>query len=124
MARLAIVYHSGFGHTAKVAEHVRRGAVTVAGVEVQLFAVEDVDWKVLDAADAIVFGAPTYMGSVSAAFKHFMDQTSRQWLKQRWQDKLAAGFTNSGGSPATSRACCCNCRPSRPSTACSGCPCR
>lgn len=97
MARLAIVYHSGFGHTAKVAEHVRRGAVAVAGVEVQLFAVEDVDWKILDAADAIVFGAPTYMGSVSAAFKHFMDQTSRQWLKQRWQDKLAAGFTNSGG---------------------------
>jgi NAD(P)H dehydrogenase (quinone) len=51
----------------------------------------------LDAADAIIFGAPTYMGSVSAPFKTFMDQTSRQWLNQVWKDKLAAGFTNSGG---------------------------
>ena len=26
MAKIAIVYHSGYGHTAKVAEHVRIGA--------------------------------------------------------------------------------------------------
>jgi multimeric flavodoxin WrbA len=25
-----------------------------------------------------------------------MDQTSRLWLDQKWKDKLAAGFTNSG----------------------------
>lgn len=97
MARLAIVYHSSYGHTAKVAEHVRQGAVRVAGVTVTLMAVDAVDWPALDAADAIVLGAPTYMGSVSAPFKAFMDHTSRQWLRQEWKDKLSAGFTNSGG---------------------------
>ena len=48
-------------------------------------------------ADAIIFGAPTYMGSVSAQFKAFMDATSRQVFAKGtgWRDKLAAGFTNS-----------------------------
>ena len=47
-------------------------------------------------ADAIVFGCPTYMGSVSAGFKQFMEKTSHIWLEQGWKDKIAAGFTNSG----------------------------
>lgn len=46
-------------------------------------------------ADAIVFGAPTYMGSASAAFKGFMDASSKVWAEGGWKDKLAAGFTNS-----------------------------
>lgn len=97
MASVAIVYHSGYGHTARVAEHVRLGAASVDGVSVTVMTAESPDWKMLDAADAIILGAPTYMGSVSAPFKVFMDQTSRQWLRQGWKDKLAAGFTNSGG---------------------------
>ena len=53
-------------------------------------------WNQLDDADAIVFGAPTYMGTASAAFHAFAEATARRWLIRRWQDKLAAGFTNSG----------------------------
>lgn len=97
MAVVAIVYHSGYGHTARVAGHVRLGAAGVDGVSALLMEADSPDWAALDAADAIIFGAPTYMGSVSAPFKHFMDQTSRQWLQQSWKDKLAAGFANSGG---------------------------
>ena len=96
MAKVAIVYHSGFGHTQRVAEHVAQGAEAVAGTQVSLQRVEALDLEPLHAADAIVFGAPTYMGSASAAFKTFMESTSRLWLQQRWKDKLAAGFTNSG----------------------------
>ena len=36
MTKIAIVYHSGYGHTAKVAEHVRKGATTT-GTEVTLY---------------------------------------------------------------------------------------
>lgn len=96
MARVAIVYHSGFGHTQRVAERVLEGAASVAGTQASLQRVEALDLEPLHAADAIVFGAPTYMGSVSAAFKGFMESTSKLWLQQRWKDKLAAGFTNSG----------------------------
>ena len=63
------------------------------------FAVDDVDahWDVLDDADAIIFGSPTYMAGASAPFKAFLDATSPRWAEQRWRDKLAAGFTNSAG---------------------------
>ena len=97
MSLVAIVYHSGYGHTAKQAEAVARGAQSVAGVTVQLIKVDEVEahWPALAKADAIVFGAPTYMGSASAGFKTFMDASSKVWAQQGWKDKLAAGFTNS-----------------------------
>ncbi len=61
MPNIIIVYHSCYGHTKKVAEAVLADA-TDAGAQVSLLAVADVDdaWARLDAADAIVFGAPTY----------------------------------------------------------------
>jgi len=98
MARVSIVYHSGYGHTKVIAEAVARGARSVAGTEVQLVPVDEVEgrWGTLDAADAIIFGSPTYMGTVSAPFKAFMDATASLWYERKWQDKLAAGFTNSG----------------------------
>ena len=49
------------------------------------------------AADAIVFGAPTYMGGASAPMKAFIDATSKPWYARAWKNKLAGGFTNSGG---------------------------
>lgn len=96
-ARVAIVYHSGYGHTKVLAEAVARGAESVPGTQVSLIPVEEAQARAaeIDAADAIVFGAPTYMGSVSAQFKTFMDWTSKVWFAQGWKDKLAAGFTNS-----------------------------
>jgi NAD(P)H dehydrogenase (quinone) len=96
-ARVVIVYHSGFGHTKAQAEAVARGAQSVAGTEVALIPVAEAEARAaeLDGADAIIFGAPTYMGSVSAPFKAFMDWTSKAWFAQTWKDKIAAGFTNS-----------------------------
>lgn len=97
MKKIAIVYHSGYGHTARQAEHVAKGAASVDGVQVQSIGADaaDAHWDDLAAADAIIFGAPTYMGSVSAPFKTFMDASSKVWFTQGWKDKLAAGFTNS-----------------------------
>ncbi|MDD9850075.1 flavodoxin, partial [Escherichia coli] len=59
--------------------------------------IEHIDWDVLDASQGIIFGSPTYMGSVTADFKKFMDSTSKRWKNRLWQGKLAAGFANSGG---------------------------
>ncbi len=97
MSKIAIVYHSGYGHTAAVAESVYKGALSVDGSEVQLIKVDEVDahWDDLAAADAIIFGAPTYMGSASAQFKTFADASSKVWMAQGWANKIAAGFTNS-----------------------------
>jgi NAD(P)H dehydrogenase (quinone) len=93
--RIAVAYHSGYGHTRQLALAVERGAAAVPGADVALVPVDDVDrhWETLDAADAIILGTPTYMGGPSAAFKAFLDATSGRWAQQRWADKLAAGFT-------------------------------
>jgi NAD(P)H dehydrogenase (quinone) len=99
MAKVSVVFHSGFGHTKAMAEAVARGARDVDGTSVLLVPVEEVEsrWADLEASDALVFGSPTYMGSVSGPFKTFMDATARIWLERRWQNKLGAGFTISGG---------------------------
>ena len=95
MTNVAIVYHSGYGHTRGVAEAVAEGAQAVSGVKVVLIPVGEAEAREaeLDAADAIIFGSPTYMGGVSADFARFKDWTSKKWMARNWQDKLAAGFT-------------------------------
>ena len=93
--KIVIVYHSGYGHTGKVAEAVAAGsggALLAIDAEGNLPAG---GWEQLAAADAIVFGSPTYMGSVSWQFKKFADASSKPWYGQQWKNKLAAGFTNS-----------------------------
>lgn len=98
MSKIAIVFHSGYGHTERQARAIADGARSVAGADVRLISVAEADGlrAELDGSDAIVFGCPTYLGSVSAGMKAFMESTSRTWAAQGWKDKLAAGFTNSG----------------------------
>ncbi|MDH6577008.1 flavodoxin family protein [Kitasatospora sp. MAP5-34] len=95
---IAIAFHSGHGHTAVIAEAVARGAAEAGAdvVQVAVDAITDEQWEQLDAADAIVFGSPTYMGTASGAFHTFAEATSKRWFTSMWADKLAAGFTNSG----------------------------
>jgi len=98
MPKIAIAYHSGYGHTARIATLIAKGA-EAAGAEVELVKVDAIaesGWQKLDTADAIIFGAPTYMGGASAQFKTFEDATVSRWMKREWAGKIAAGFTNSG----------------------------
>jgi multimeric flavodoxin WrbA len=100
--KVCVIYHSGYGHTARLAESVAAGVRRVDGVECLIVSVEELEnaeadaWSRIDQADAMIFGCPTYMGSPSAGIKKFMEMTSPRWFEQKWADKLAAGFTNSG----------------------------
>ena len=98
-ARIAIAFHSGYGHTARQAEAVAAGAASVPGAVADLVPLDELTedvWARLAAADAIVFGAPTYMGSPSWVFKRFAEESVRAWADNlAWRDKIAAGFTNS-----------------------------
>ena len=95
MSKIAVVYHSGYGHTQRMAQAVAEGA----GAELVAIDAEgnlpEGGWDTLAAADAIIMGSPTYMGSVSWQFKKFADASSKPWFSQAWKDKLFAGFTNS-----------------------------
>ena len=95
MAKVAVVFHSGYGHTLRMAQAVAQGA----GAELVTIDAEgnlpQAGWETLNAADAIIMGSPTYMGSVSWQFKKFADASSKPWFSQAWRDKVFAGFTNS-----------------------------
>lgn len=95
MSQIVVVYHSGYGHTQRVAQLVAEGAGA------QLLAIDadgnlpEGGWDTLNVADAIIFGTPTYMGGPSWQFKKFADASSKAWFSRAWQDKVFAGFTNS-----------------------------
>lgn len=95
MADIVVVYHSGYGHTQRMAQAVADGAAA------ELLAIDadgnlpEGGWDALNAADAIIMGSPTYMGTVSWQFKKFADASSKAWFSQAWRDKVFAGFTNS-----------------------------
>lgn len=93
MATVAVVFHSGYGHTQRIAQFVAQGA------DAELVAIDadgnltDAQWATVDAADAIIFGSPTYMGMASWQFKKFADGSSKRWFSSAWKDKVAGGFT-------------------------------
>jgi len=95
MTKVVVVFHSGYGHTQRMAQSVADGAgAELVAVDAE-GNVSDAGWAALDAADAIIMGSPTYMGTVSWQFKKFADASSKKWFTQAWKDKLFAGFTNS-----------------------------
>ncbi len=99
---IAVVYHSNYGHTKKVALAICQGAsdhASAIAIDIDTLVGDDSEahWAQLDSAKLIVFGSAVYMGSVTADFKAFMDSTSQRWFTRRWLGKFAAGFANSGG---------------------------
>jgi len=93
MTKTVVIFHSGYGHTQRVAQFVADGA------DAQLITIDadgnitDAEWTALDEADAIIMGSPTYMGMASWQFKKFADATSKKWFTGAWKDKVAGGFT-------------------------------
>jgi len=97
MTKIAIVFHSTYGHTKIQAEAVHRGAQSVSSASAKLYTVEEASARLdeLDAADAIIFGCPTYMGNMSAGMKAFLETAAKKWFTLAWKDKVAGAFTNS-----------------------------
>lgn len=89
---ICIPYYSGAGHTALLARAIGQGAGGAHVIDVTQITAED--WDALDSAQAIAFGAPTYMGSTAARFDQFLEEAAGpRWDTAQWRDKLAGGFT-------------------------------
>ncbi|AOR72974.1 NADPH-dependent FMN reductase [Burkholderia stabilis] len=90
-----VVYHSGHGHTARMASAVAEGADAVlVAIDADGNIAADA-WDTLAGADAILLGSPTYMGGPSWQFKKFADASSKAWFEGGWRNKIFGGFTNS-----------------------------
>jgi hypothetical protein len=118
--KIVIVYHSGYGHTQRVAEEVAAGS---GGTLLRIDAegnLPEGGWEQLEAADAIVFGSPTYMGTVSWQFKKFADASSKPGSARSGRTSSPPPSPTAPPSTATSSRRCTTCSRSRSSTACCG----
>ncbi|EKO3798493.1 TPA: flavodoxin family protein [Vibrio harveyi] len=112
MSKIAIIYFSKTDVTGQLARAIAAGAEQ-QGIEQQggfeilshrIQGSEIIEGRFvhpnlmdeLAECDAIIFGSPTYMGSVAAQFKAFADTSSESWCYQKWAGKIAAGFTSGG----------------------------
>lgn len=125
MAKVLVLYHSMYGHIEAMAQAVAEGAREVAGAQVDLKRVPETmapeafaaaGGKVDQAApvaqqgdlanyDAIIFGAPTRFGNVTAQLRNFMDQTGGLWFTGALVGTVGSVFTSSatqhGGQEST-----------------------
>jgi NAD(P)H:quinone oxidoreductase type IV len=129
MAKVQIIFYSMYGHIYQMAEAVAEGAREVAGTEVTLYQVPELvpeealertgakeareafahvpvaEPKVMNEADAIVFGTPTRFGNMCAQMRNFLDQTGKQWMEGSLIGKVGSVFTSTatqhGGQETT-----------------------
>ncbi len=124
MSEILVVYYSRTGATAALARYICRGVESVDGCNARLRTVPQVsatceatDPEIPDNGPAyasvsdliectgIIIGSPTRFGNMSAALKHFLDQTGSLWLNGGLAGKPAGVFTSSssqhGGQEST-----------------------
>ncbi|MFT5635905.1 MAG: NAD(P)H dehydrogenase (quinone) [Cognaticolwellia sp.] len=108
MPLIAVVYFSETSVTSQLANAIVAGInqePNISVLEHRIYGHEIVEgrfenavlFEQLKLCDAIIFGSPTYMGSVAAQFKAFADASSEHWKCQEWADKVATGFTSGTG---------------------------
>lgn len=99
--RVLIAYHSGTGHTEKLARAIGEGAGAVNGVEPMVRRTADVTAAEILAADGIVIGSPVHWASLTAETKRFLDTTgSALWSAKTSGDNRTAGAFCTGGGAA------------------------
>lgn len=129
MARVLILFHSVYGHVWRMAEAVAAGAKEAPGTDVSIVQVKELlsdeildkmharearrqfahipfaDPKQLADADAIIIGAPTRYGNVTASMQNFLDATGSLWAAGKLIGKLGSAFTSTatqhGGQEST-----------------------
>jgi len=82
MAKLVIIYGTGFGNTGIMAKAIEEGAKS-AGLEVLLKKVEEAKPEDVEKADAIVIGLATYKGAGMPTVIKYVESLGKLELKNR-----------------------------------------
>jgi len=102
MSRILVGYHSRSGNTQKMAETVAAGARSV-GIEVDLKPIADLSAADLLQYDGLIFGSPTYYGTMAWEMKRLLDESVQYHGKL--SGKVGGAFSSSanigGGNETT-----------------------
>jgi NAD(P)H dehydrogenase (quinone) len=129
--KILVVYYSMYGHVLQLARAAAEGAKTVAGAEVVLRRVQELDSNLaklqgskhaqavlarqqdipmatvddLKTADGVIFGTPTRFGNMCAQMKQYIDGTGELWLSGALEGKpagvMVSTATTHGGQETT-----------------------
>lgn len=129
--KILVVYYSMYGHILKMVRAAAEGAQSVAGAEVILRRVPDLEYNLpklqgsphaqevlaqqrdiplatiadLKDADGVIFGTPTRFGNMCAQMKQYFDQALELWLTGALEGKPAgivvSTATTHGGQETT-----------------------
>ena len=102
MAKMLITYYSRTKHTEHMAQSIAAGAHEIAGIEVSVLTLDQVDVRNLLKYDAIIIGSPCYYGLMAAEVKKFIDNSVS--LHGKLDGKVGGAFAsgaNVGGGNET-----------------------
>lgn len=71
--KASIIYFSDSGNTQKMAGVIAEGMMKVEGVEAKTFSLDELDKEWIAASSCIIVGTPTYMASMSAKLKLWLE---------------------------------------------------
>ena len=93
---ISILCQDKKSHGYNISRNILLG-ITQEQVHGNIYDLTDIDTTLtqLTKSDAIIFGSPTFFGSVSSEIKAFMDKTTRIWKNRLWRNKIAASYTYS-----------------------------
>lgn len=99
--RILIAYHSQSGNTEKLAQAIRRGVVSIPGVEAALSRTADVKGAEIPGYDGILVGTPVHWSNVTAETRRFLDTVGNSlWGAKTTGDGRTAGAFCTGGGTA------------------------
>lgn len=87
--KLAIIYDSKSGNTAKMAECIMEGIQSVGDTEVKSFRIDQVDAEYVHECKAVIVGTPTYNGYLTARMKAWLETEAP---KLKLAGKLAGSY--------------------------------
>lgn len=112
MAEILVLFYSGGGTTAAMANYIARGIEEVNGVSAKIRTVPKISTVCeasedtipnsgppyatqvdLENCDGLALGSPTHFGNMAAPLKHFIDNTSKLWFSGALTGKPAGVFT-------------------------------
>ncbi len=93
MAKLVIIYGTGFGNTGIMAKAIEEGA-KAAGIDVIIKKVDEASPADVEDADALAIGSPTYKGAAMPTVIKYVESLSNIQLK----DKVGTAFGSYGWS--------------------------
>jgi NAD(P)H dehydrogenase (quinone) len=96
--KIAIIYHSESGNTAKVADLIAAGARINPAIEIKTMSIDAVDREFVAAAQAVIFGCPTYYGTFSWQMKKWFDTKGKLSLAGKLGSVFATANFFGGGA--------------------------